>query len=71
MEAIKIAALGGVKVKIVFPKKWDHAVVYFASKTYLQELVECGVSPDLIRFSVGIENVEDIIADIEQALAQI
>ena len=43
MEAIKIAALGGVKVKIVFPKKWDHAVVYFASKTYLQELVECGV----------------------------
>lgn len=43
MEAIKIAALGGVKVKIVFPKKWDHAVVYFASKTYLPELVECGV----------------------------
>lgn len=43
MEAIKIAALGGVKVKIVFPKKWDHAVVYFASKTYLQELIECGV----------------------------
>ena len=43
MEAIKIAALGGVKVKIVFPKRWDHAVVYFASKTYLQELVEWGV----------------------------
>ena len=30
-----------------------------------------GVSPDLVRFSVGIENAEDIIADIEQALAKI
>ena len=33
-----------------------------------QELIEAGVQPDLIRFSVGIENVEDIIADVEQAL---
>jgi len=29
------------------------------------------VSPDLIRFSVGIENVEDIIADLDQALAAV
>lgn len=36
-----------------------------------QQLIECGVSPDLIRFSCGIEAVEDIIADIEQALNQI
>ena len=36
-----------------------------------QQLVECGVSPDLVRFSVGIENVEDIIADIDQALANV
>ena len=27
-----------------------------------------GIRPDLIRFSVGIENADDIIADIEQAL---
>lgn len=33
-----------------------------------QELREAGVRPDLIRLSVGIENVEDIIADIRQAL---
>ena len=33
-----------------------------------QELLEAGVQPDLIRFSVGIENAEDIIADLEQAL---
>lgn len=50
-------------------------VLHPASSTHRQlsdkELEECGVSPDLIRFSVGIEYVDDIIADIEQALAQI
>ena len=30
--------------------------------------MEAGVRPDLIRFSVGLENAEDIIADIDQAL---
>lgn len=43
-----------------------------ASSTHRQlsdeELVKAGVPSDLIRFSVGIENVDDIIADIEQAL---
>ena len=33
-----------------------------------QQLVEAGVDPSLIRLSVGIEDVEDIIADLEQAL---
>ena len=46
-----------------------------ASTTHRQltdeQLKECGVTPDLIRFSCGIEDCEDIIADIEQALAQI
>jgi len=46
-----------------------------ASATHRQmnddELRAAGVSPDLVRFSVGIENVADIIADIEQALAQV
>ena len=36
-----------------------------------QELQEGGVQPDLIRFSVGIENSEDIIADLQQALDQV
>jgi len=44
-----------------------------ASSTHRQlsdaELAEAGVSPDLVRLSVGIENVDDIIADLEQALA--
>ncbi len=43
-----------------------------ASATHRQmndaELEACGVSPDLIRFSCGLENADDIIADIEQAL---
>ena len=50
-------------------------VLHPASHTHRQmndqELREAGVQPELIRFSVGIENADDIIADIEQALAQI
>ena len=33
-----------------------------------QQLAECGIGEDLIRLSVGIENAEDIIADLDQAL---
>lgn len=48
------------------------SVLHPASHTHRQltdeQLVEAGVAPDLIRFSVGIEDVEDVIADIEQAL---
>ncbi len=47
-------------------------VLHPASHTHRQltdeQLLEAGVAPDLIRLSVGIENVEDIIADIEQAM---
>ena len=48
------------------------SVLHPASHTHRQltdqQLLDAGIAPDLIRFSVGIENVEDIIADIEQAL---
>ena len=36
-----------------------------------EELLAAGVSPDLIRMSVGIEDIRDIVADINQALEQI
>ena len=36
-----------------------------------QQLEEAGIAPDLIRFSVGLENVDDIIEDLKQALEQI
>ena len=47
-------------------------VLHPASHTHRQmneqELLEAGVQPDLIRFSLGIENIEDLIADVKQAL---
>lgn len=47
-------------------------VLHPASHTHRQmtdeQLVEAGVAPDLIRLSVGIENVDDIIADLKQAI---
>ena len=43
-----------------------------ASHTHRQmndeQLVEAGVSPGMIRLSIGIENVDDIIKDLDQAL---
>ena len=48
-------------------------VLHPASSTHRQmndaELAAAGVSPDLIRFSVGIESKKDILADLEQALS--
>ena len=50
-------------------------VLHPASHTHRQltdeQLIEAGVAPDLIRLSVGIENANDIIADLEQAMNQI
>lgn len=50
-------------------------VLHPASHTHRQltdeQLIDAGVAPDLIRLSVGIENVNDIIADLEQAMAQV
>ena len=46
-----------------------------ASSTHRQmndaELAAAGVSPDLVRLSVGLESREDLIADLEQALAEV
>ena len=50
-------------------------VLHPASHTHRQlsdeQLREAGIAPDLIRLSVGIENVDDIIADLEQAMKSI
>ena len=47
-------------------------VLHPASHTHRQlseeQLKEAGISPDLVRLSVGIENVDDIIADLQQAM---
>ena len=50
-------------------------VLHPASETHRQltdeQLVAAGINPGLIRFSCGLENIDDIIADIEQALAKV
>ncbi len=47
-------------------------VLHPASATHRQltdqQLIECGISPSLVRFSCGIENTDDIISDLKQAL---
>lgn len=49
-------------------------VLHPASHTHRQlsdeQLREAGIAPDLIRLSVGIEDIQDIIADLEQAMAK-
>lgn len=50
-------------------------VLHPASETHRQltdeQLVAAGIEPGLVRLSVGLENVEDIIADVDQALARL
>jgi O-acetylhomoserine (thiol)-lyase len=50
-------------------------VLHPASHTHRQlsdaQLREAGIDPSLIRLSVGIEDVEDLLADIRQALDKI
>lgn len=43
MNAIKVASLSGVDVRILFPGRYDHLIVYYASRTYLEELIKYGV----------------------------
>jgi len=47
-------------------------VLHPASTTHRQltdeQLIDAGITPDLVRFSVGIENADDIIADLAEAL---
>lgn len=67
MDELKLAAI------VTHVADVRTCVLHPASHTHRQmtdeQLVEAGVAPDLIRLSVGIEHVDDIIADLEQALA--
>ena len=66
MDSLKLATIAthvaASKTMILHPASHTHRQLSD------EQLMEAGVRPDLIRLSVGIENVEDIIADIEQAL---
>ena len=67
MNSLKLAAI------VVHVADVRTSVLHPASMTHRQltdeELKAAGVSPDMIRLSVGIENIEDIKADFDQALA--
>jgi cystathionine beta-lyase/cystathionine gamma-synthase len=58
-------SLGGVETLISLPALMTHA------STPPERRLEIGITDGLIRISVGIEDVEDLIADLEQALAQV
>ncbi len=68
MNALKLAAI------VVHVADVRTGVLHPASMTHRQlsepELAAAGVSPDMIRLSVGIENIDDIKADFDQALSQ-
>ena len=67
MDSLKLAAI------VTHVADARTAVLHPASHTHRQltdqQLADAGISTGLIRLSVGIENVKDIIADLEQALA--
>lgn len=69
MDALKLAAI------VTHVADARTSVLHPASHTHRQlndeELKAAGVTPDLIRFSVGIEDAQDIIEDIQQALDKI
>jgi len=68
MDNVKLAtlavSLGGVETLISHPASMTHASMGKEAR------LASGISDGLVRYSVGIENVEDLIADLEQALAK-
>ncbi|MBR4173362.1 MAG: O-acetylhomoserine aminocarboxypropyltransferase/cysteine synthase [Clostridia bacterium] len=69
MDSLKLAAI------VVHVADARTCVLHPASTTHRQltdeQLVAAGIGPDLIRMSVGIENADDIINDIKQALNEV
>jgi methionine-gamma-lyase len=63
--AILAVSLGGVETLIQHPASMTHAAVSKENK------IAAGITDDLIRFSVGIEDAEDIIDDLKQGLEKI
>jgi len=63
--ALLAVSLGGVETLIQHPASMTHASVSKENK------LKAGITDDLVRFSVGIEDVNDIINDLKQALEQV
>ena len=69
LEAVRLCSLaeslGGVETLICHPASMTHASVPVADRERL------GISDGLVRISVGIEDVDDLVDDIDQALSAI
>lgn len=69
LELVKLCSLaeslGGVETLVCHPASMTHASIP------LEERQRLGITDSLVRISVGIEDVEDILADIDQALAKV
>jgi methionine-gamma-lyase len=66
LEMISLAvSLGDVGTLVQHPASMTH------KSLPVEERIESGITDGLIRFSIGIEDPEDIIADIEQALEKL
>ncbi len=63
--AILAVSLGGVETLIQHPASMTH------SKVSAEAKIKAGITDGLVRYSVGIEDAEDLIADLEQGLAKI
>ena len=59
-----LANVGDAKSLVIHPASTTHAQLSEAEQR------ASGVTPDMIRLSIGIEDVEDLIADLDQALAK-
>jgi len=57
-----LANIGDAKTLVIHPASTTH------QQLTAEQQLACGVTPDLIRLSVGIETVDDILADLDQAL---
>lgn len=60
-----VEGLGGIKSLSNYPSKMSHGAVPKEAK------YACGITDSLIRLSVGLEEADDLINDLQQALAQI
>jgi methionine-gamma-lyase len=63
--ALLAVSLGGVETLIQHPASMTH------SKLSDEKQLAGGITKGLVRLAIGIEDVEDIIADLDQALAKI
>ena len=61
LNALKISAKSGVKVKIMLPEKPDIKIAYYASQTYLKDLIESGV--EVYYYAKGMMHSKTMIVD--------